>query len=392
MITVLLSHFDMKIGPRLFLTYPEIETDINKDLKEIPYLLDLRNTGFFVHNYEEVKTANYSFEIPNVHVRGEKENLLLSIVVTENNFDLHLLNQFLSRFEEKISSIKDLYKVFYKCNKELDGEMKQLRDIIISFAESLDPTIAALRKSEEKYRLITENANDLIMVFNRDNSIEYFNELPLYTLLKYSKEDINDDFIKNIIHLDDYRNAIEMIKKGFISGEGNWELRLKHKNKSWSWFDCKLAVFVDFSGEEKVLITARDITEKKKLAIELQDSQKLLSSILENSPDFIISVDRNENVMFLNHVPPTLKLEDFIGKKFYDVLSIEDVEVYRKYFQQVISFGIIKTVQLLTFNKKWYFARFIPIKKEGIIDSVIIIAADITQQKLLEERLKEKLL
>ena len=81
MITVLLSHFDTTIGPRIFLTYPEEETDVNKDLDKIPHLLDLQNMGFFVHNYEAVKTANYSFEIPNIHTRGEKEFLLLSIVV-----------------------------------------------------------------------------------------------------------------------------------------------------------------------------------------------------------------------------------------------------------------------------------------------------------------------
>ena len=391
MITVMLSHFDVTIGPRIFLTYPETETEVNKDFNKIPHLLDLQNSGFFVHNYEGVKTANFSFEIPNRYARGETETLLLSIIVTENNFDLHLLDQHLLKYEEKISNIKDLYKVFYENPEELNIEMKKLRDIFINLAESLDPTIAALRKSEEKYRLITENANDLIIVLNSENSIDYFNKFPLLKLLGYSKDDINDDFIKDIIHPEDYPTAIKMIKIGFKSGEASSEIRLRHKNNSWSWFDCKLAMFVDVSGEEKALITSRDITEKKKLALELQNSQKLLSSILENSPDFIISVDRNEKIRFLNHIPPTLKLEDFIGKKFYNVLSIDDIEVYRKYFQQVVTFGIPKTVQLLSFNKKWYSASFIPIKKEEQVDSVMIIAADITNQKILEEKLKEKI-
>ena len=50
MITVMLSHFDVTIGPRIFLTYPETETEVNKDFNKIPHLLDLQNSGFFVHS------------------------------------------------------------------------------------------------------------------------------------------------------------------------------------------------------------------------------------------------------------------------------------------------------------------------------------------------------
>ena len=48
-----------------------------------------------------------------------------------------------------------------------------------------------LEESKEKYRLITENVNDLILVLNDAYIYEYINEIPYKEILGYSNEDLS---------------------------------------------------------------------------------------------------------------------------------------------------------------------------------------------------------
>ena len=47
-----------------------------------------------------------------------------------------------------------------------------------------------LNESEEKYKLILDNANDLITIINENLKHEYINEKAYFELLGYSREDI----------------------------------------------------------------------------------------------------------------------------------------------------------------------------------------------------------
>ena len=75
------------------------------------------------------------------------------------------------------------------------------------------------RESEAAYRLITENANDLIRVLNKDFDIEFLNETAHKKVLGYTKDELlkKKDIFFN--HPDDYRNIGKFMMKVFKTGE-----------------------------------------------------------------------------------------------------------------------------------------------------------------------------
>lgn len=94
---LILSHFDAKFGPKIFLISPESSDE--KEFDQIPSLMDLYSEGYFMHVFGDYKSANYIFNIPSERGRGKVETLLISIVVdTNSDINLELSKEFLEGY------------------------------------------------------------------------------------------------------------------------------------------------------------------------------------------------------------------------------------------------------------------------------------------------------
>jgi len=141
----------------------------------------------------------------------------------------------------------------------------------------------ALKESEEKYRLISENANDLIVVVNQKFEIEYMNE-PIYRKLTgFPRDEVIGKSVTEFIHPDDLKKAVKAFTRGLEIGEGMEELRFKQKDGNWYWVEINGITFIDDKGEKKALFIARDITEKKKILEALKESEEKFRTISEQA-------------------------------------------------------------------------------------------------------------
>ena len=82
---LVLSRFDVKVGPKLFLNVPELESPIFLD--HVPLLMDFYEKGFFIHEFGELKSSNLIFTIPSSQsqagARGDIETLMISIIIKD---------------------------------------------------------------------------------------------------------------------------------------------------------------------------------------------------------------------------------------------------------------------------------------------------------------------
>ena len=119
------------------------------------------------------------------------------------------------------------------------------------------------RESEDKYRLITENINDLISILNHKFKIEYINEIAHQRVLGYSKYEVIGKDATKFAHPKDILKSIEMSKNFWEMGEVLTEVRFKRKDGKYIWLEIKGKRFIDVDGKEKYLTIARDINERK---------------------------------------------------------------------------------------------------------------------------------
>ena len=134
-----------------------------------------------------------------------------------------------------------------------------------------------LHQSEQFFRLITENAGDLIAIITPRGQLVYTN--PCYvTGLGYSPEQLRGDAFEQVHpdDLDEVRTAWSHTLETGVAGM--LEYRVRHKDGSWRFLESHCAPFRDGTGAvDGLLLVSRDLTERKSLEKQLLRAQRLES-------------------------------------------------------------------------------------------------------------------
>ncbi|MFB2838498.1 PAS domain S-box protein [Floridanema evergladense] len=124
----------------------------------------------------------------------------------------------------------------------------------------------ALRRSEERFRSLIENALDIITIIDADGTISY--ESPsVEKVLGYASADLVEKNIFEYIHPDDVTNALRTFTNT-IQNPGtalSIEFRRRHKDGTWRIFEAISQNFVDYAETTRIFVNSRDITERKRL-------------------------------------------------------------------------------------------------------------------------------
>ena len=132
----------------------------------------------------------------------------------------------------------------------------------------------ALQGSEEKLRLLVENANDAIFVA-QDGVIKRPNA-KTEEMIGYSAEELEKTPFANHLHPDDKENVLERHKRR-LEGEdlvSGYSFRVIRKTGEELWVNFN-TVLTTWEGRPATLNFVRDITEGKRLEAQLEQANKM---------------------------------------------------------------------------------------------------------------------
>ncbi len=132
----------------------------------------------------------------------------------------------------------------------------------------------ALRVSEERYRLLFENATDAIFVA-QDEMLQFPNP-QLSRLLGYSYEELTSTPFRNFIHPDDSAMVVERHKSRLQGHDVPtvYSFRAITKSGEILWVEVN-KVLITWEGRPATLSFLRDITHQKKIEEQLLQAQKM---------------------------------------------------------------------------------------------------------------------
>jgi PAS domain S-box-containing protein len=124
----------------------------------------------------------------------------------------------------------------------------------------------ALRQSEERFRSLIENALDIIMILDRDGSIGYVSP-SVEKVLGYAVADLVGKNAIDFIHPEDWDIARDRLTSTIQNPELQRpiEFRHRHCDASWRILEAISQPFADSAATLRVMVNARDITERKRL-------------------------------------------------------------------------------------------------------------------------------
>ncbi|HEY6041242.1 MAG TPA: PAS domain S-box protein, partial [Anaerolineae bacterium] len=147
-----------------------------------------------------------------------------------------------------------------------------------------DRMTAALRESEERFRLITENAADLIAVVDRNNR-RLYNSPSYQTILGYTPDELRRTSALDQVHPDDRDRVNQLAAESLKTGVGRTiEYRMKHKDGGYRVLESIATVIRDDRGQpENFVIVARDVTERKAQEALLRRQNEYLSALQQTT-------------------------------------------------------------------------------------------------------------
>ncbi|KKL48502.1 hypothetical protein LCGC14_2324870, partial [marine sediment metagenome] len=211
-------------------------------------------------------------------------------------------------------------------------------------------------------------------------------------VLGYTEEELLKIPFIELIHPDDIQPTKDLIEEKLKKGESaiSFVNRYRCKDGSYRWFE-----WMSKPVEEGLMYgVARDITERKKAEQARRDNEEQLRSITETSPDYIMNLDREGKIIFINRPAPGLMVEDVIGTSAYDFIDDENKVIMKECVEGVLESGVQgKYVICRTSTDgqaRYYESRVGPVKDpSGEVIGVTINASDITERKRAEEKIQK---
>lgn len=173
-----------------------------------------------------------------------------------------------------------------------------------------------LGESEEKYRLLINNANESIIVA-QDGLLKFVNPMTLDLLEDYSEQELIDRPFPEFIHPDDRNMVVENCRRR-IANEAvlpRYAFRVVTREGIVKWVEINAAL-IEWQGKPATLNFLTDITERMRAEKEVQALKTQMEFILGATKTGLDIIDAKFNIHYID--PEWKKVYgDYTGHKCY---------------------------------------------------------------------------
>ena len=345
-----------------------VKNKADKETQDLLYILSKKDTlgvNRLIQNIKSTRTAPFSLKITDLidlEVLDAKQilnNNKTLYKITSTNLILFILLSLaiaLSLSFLIIKNVRGLIKDLLKSNNEI-------------------------KESERKYHSLLEQASDAIYVLNLKGNFTDANE-SMCKITGYSRDELLQLNVADII--DPEQLKTDPIIPGYYRPDRSFIRERRMIRKDGTIFDMEINV--KKVSDDRIMVVARDVTERKKTEQALEAAYQEKNTILESIGDAFFAVDQNWVVTYWNnHAEKVLMVakNEIVGKNLWDVFSGSiNSESYKKYHEALEIGEMIHFEDYYEPLNTWYEISAYP-SHSGLS----VYFKDITERKLIEHTL-----
>jgi PAS domain S-box-containing protein len=284
--------------------------------------------------------------------------------------------------------MKNIYPDLKKVRKNGDRNLKNADESNSHYPSS---------ENNDFFQLIAENSRNIIFrahylpTFGYDYVSQSSTHITGYT----PEEFYADPYLaKKCILPEDLHLLIDPTQPGAPPTYEPTVLRWRCKDGRTIWAEHTITITRNKHGvPETCQIIARDVTERKKTEEALLESQKFVSSLLENAPHGTVVINPDTSIRYVNPAWERLNgwtLSEVVGMKApYPWWPEEFKEVFAESFKEAMKQGSGKG-EVISVKKNgehyWIDMNWASVTNNGELQYLLINSLDITERKIAEEK------
>jgi PAS domain S-box-containing protein len=257
----------------------------------------------------------------------------------------------------------------------------------------------ALRRSQEKFRLVVDSIDALVGVWMPDGDLEFVNQQALAYFGK-TTEELKHWRTSDAIHPDDRDASVAAWAEAMETAQSNQDdCRLRRHDGVYRWFRVRRRPSRDGQGRiVRWYVVLTDIDERKKAEQQLEEQGKELRQVLDLAPQHVTVYGPKRERLYANRVALTyfrMSLDEWRQLPMGSVVHPDDMK--RVDVSMVNAFAAGSPFETETRLRKhdgsyrWFLGRGNPVRDhQGTITRWHLASTDIDDRKRSEERLQQE--
>ncbi len=267
-----------------------------------------------------------------------------------------------------------------------------LKRLVPSVKRALEEAkqITERKRAELEYKTILHTAMDCFYVVNTHGRILDAND-SYCSMTGYSIDELLRINLNDIEAIETEEIIAQRMRRIIEVGWDRFETR--HKCKDGRIVEIEASVNYVKDGIGKFFVFMRDITDRKQAEESLRESEEKYRSLVESTEDSIYLVDRNYTYLFMNkkHISRMgFSGNEYLGKEYGEFHSPDETKWFIEKISKVFNIGESVRHEYKSLRDSRYFLQTVsPVKtSDGTIVAVTVISKDITDYKIMEEKLQ----
>lgn len=321
----------------------------------------------------------------------------VSEIIARTIFNIKV-NENTKRLLEESQRMSSELKIQQEELKQNAIKMEQSQVEIKKSNQNLEIQISEVNNAQNRIQALLQNASEVIVIYDAEEKISYVSP-SVEPILGYEQTDLVGQSDIHLVSKNEqgiYSDLLAKLHKN-QSVIATAQISYFKKTGDLIWLEATGRNLINDPAIQGIVVNYRDITEKRR-AEEEEKKRGQMQALSENSLDLIIRMSDKGKVFYINPIISRLtgkSLDDFLNK------SLEEIDIDNAIKEE---WGIVSDQVFKTKKKVSKEIQFPSLRGELImnlnaipefgsndsVNSVLIVAHDITEAKLIENEIKEK--